>query len=402
MIISSRQAHIGADRQVQRRITALMRAISDRIGGVLVRLAGEDGVLSLADLDTLKTATRESVESQFVQRERVEGDALAAERARLEGLITQGRGELRGASQAEQARISARVYQLGERLRQLTASGVIYVALRAGHPVTPYARIIMDGAEAVTRGVITRHASEMQRLLRDAPDVLRWLNGPVRIPFRDTFMTHQPIGLWRDVRGYTLSDRIWRTNEQTIARIDALLADGITRGRAAVDIAKDLERFLLPTRRRVVTRTPYGTIGSFDARRLARSEITRAASLSTYVAGVTNPFVTRARYHLSGVHDPKNCDGSCDNHAAEDQANGGFPPGEVPLPMIDTHPQCMCYITHETADLEQVIGSLREQMNEDLVSGFQVPGEPPVTPILVDLLVSVLLGWAVNELVTGA
>jgi len=204
-------------------------------------------------------------------------------------------------------------------------------------------------------------------------------------------------GRYHVTRGYVLSDRIWAVSESTIARMDALLADGIAQGRAAVDIAKDLERFLLPSRRGVLTRYPYGTNGSFDARRLARSEITRAAGVSSYVAGVTNPYVVRARYHLSASHSPDRCDGSCDEHYAEDQANDGFAPDEVPVPMGDTHPQCMCYITHETADVEQVTAQLREQM-----TGGLVVTDPPVTPLAEELLIAALMGWLIETVVTGA
>lgn len=342
MRITARRGQVEAHRQAEREITALFRAIVERVSGILLQIVGVDGVVPLERGEEARQRVRAEIEPLFVIREPLGGVRLQRERDRLRTLLEQARRELEGATGRQQARLSGRVRLLSARYALLVGSGISLTALRNGRPITPYAHAVLDNAEAATRAVVEAHAAAMRTLLRDAPDVLRWLGtASVRAAgFMNPLAVHQPVTMWLDSRGYALSDRIWNTSEVTLARIDGLLADGIAQGRAAVDMARDLRQFLLPSRRGITTRTPYGTNGSFDARRLARSEITRAHSVASYASGVSNRFVVRARYHLSASHDPKNCNGTCDEHYSRDQANGGFPPDEVPLPMLDTHPQC--------------------------------------------------------------
>lgn len=169
----------------------------------------------------------------------------------------------------------------------------------------------------------------------------------------------EPILTWEDVRGYNLSDRIWNIGEVTAGQIDLLLQESIAQGTASLTLAKRLEQFLLPGRTLPRTNRPYGTDASFNAMRLARSEITRSFSISTKLAGMLNPFVTRAYYHLSAVHasDPGD---SCEAFAEESDANDGFPPDETPMPMVDTHPHCMCYLTHGVMSEDDMLELLDE------------------------------------------
>lgn len=190
-----------------------------------------------------------------------------------------------------------------------------------------------------------------------------------------------PLATWADERGYTLSDRIWSVSEVTAARIDALLAEGIAQGRSAVALARDLEAFLNPARRRIVTRTPYGAVGSFDARRLARSEITRASSVSFLEAAARNPFVVRIHHRLSASHDPAKCNGTCDALAAEDQERGGWPVDKAPVLAEETHPNCTCTQWAEVGDVDA-------QTVQDLSQGRT----PALTPLAGEVLVNLILG----------
>lgn len=393
MIVSSRAAQVAADRKAQKAISNLMRQIAERVAGVLLEWSSEDGTVPISRSRALRERVRASVEPLFVSRVRLAGDELDAEREHVEQLIARARQDLGKAKGQTRTRVLARLKMLATRGETLGA-GWALLAFRRGEPQSAYARIVLDATEQVSREVVARHAGVMREMLKQDPEIVAWLSrARADGNLFERMMRHQPVLTWPDTRGYALSDRIWQMSESTLARIDALLDEGIAQGRAAVKIAKDLERFLLPERRGVTTRAPYGTVGSFDARRLARSEITRAASMAGYASGLTNPFVVRARYHLSGSHDPKNCDGTCDQHYAEDQANGGFLPDEVPLPMLDTHPQCLCYITHEVADRTAVVARLRETMRQDLAETAG-QGAPP-SPMLVDLLVGALIGRVV-------
>lgn len=193
---------------------------------------------------------------------------------------------------------------------------------------------------------------------------------------------YEPIATWQDRRGYTLSDRIWHLSETTEERIDAVLANGMAQGRSAVAMARDLEGFLRPSRRGVTTRTPYGSSGSYDARRLARSEITRASSLAGRQARLANRFVVRTFYHLSASHkaDPGDI---CEAYAEQSEQQGGWEPGEEPLPAVDTHPQCICYNTDEVGDLFASIEAYRVDI---------VNEQAPITPLAAGPFIAWVLG----------
>lgn len=193
---------------------------------------------------------------------------------------------------------------------------------------------------------------------------------------------YEPLATWQDRRGFVLSDRVWHVSEITSARMDAIVSEGMAQGRAAVAIGRDLEPFLLPSRQGVRTRTPYGSSGSFDARRLARSEITRASSLAGRQARLANRFIIRVFFHLSASHkaDPGDI---CEEYAAQSEAQGGWEPGEEPLPAVDTHPLCICYNTDEAGDPEAVILTYRVEIDA---------GQTPFTPLAADLFTAWLLG----------
>lgn len=169
----------------------------------------------------------------------------------------------------------------------------------------------------------------------------------------------EPVLSWLDTRGYALSDRIWNVSEATAAQFDALLQDAVNRGTSALSLAKQSEQFLLPGQHLPRTDKPYGTDASFNAMRLARSEITRSHSIAAFEAAGVNPFVDRMSYHLSGSHvgDPGDL---CEEFAAESDANGGYPKDECPQPMVDTHPHCLCYITPEVIPMEDAITQIRD------------------------------------------
>jgi hypothetical protein len=160
--------------------------------------------------------------------------------------------------------------------------------------------------------------------------------------------------------GYRLSDRIWRADAKTRNMIDALLAHEIRQGTSAVKIAKLLEEFLQPERAGVKTAKPYGRWGSYDARRLARTEITAAAGRAAMGAAKANPFVGAMAWVLSPSREQ---DWPCECRA-KSEADYGMGPGVYPLeqvPDYPDHPHCMCTLRPvNTADRETVVAELRE------------------------------------------
>ena len=159
--------------------------------------------------------------------------------------------------------------------------------------------------------------------------------------------------------GYRLSDRVWRADQVTRNRIDTLLAYEIRNGTAAVDIAKLLEQYLVPGREKIRTRKPYGKDGSYDALRLARTEVTAAAGRLTMAAAEANPFTRALQWALSLSHpDGINCE--CEDNASRDS---GLGPGVYELgkvPRYPAHPHCLCHLRQVMMDTAEVVADLRE------------------------------------------
>jgi hypothetical protein len=146
---------------------------------------------------------------------------------------------------------------------------------------------------------------------------------------------YDALHLFVDRDGYRLADRIWRTDHLTRNRIDQLLAYEIRTGTAAVDIAKMLEQYLIPGREKIRTRKPYGRDGSYDALRLARTEITAAAGRATMALAEANPFTNGMLWALSLSH-PDGIDCECENNSMQDV--DGMGPGIYKLGNVPRYP----------------------------------------------------------------
>lgn len=264
-------------------------------------------------------------------------------------------------------------------------------------PLSPFARIMDRSIVKVISGVVSAHNRYLMRRLPS--DLLSYLRRgkAVRIaettpfipnPLAEYEHSHQ----WLDNRGYTLSDRIWQAGAETRRKIDILLADGIRNGNSAVNIARRLEQFLLPNRAAIRTNTPYGRDGSYDALRLARSEITLAHSRAALVSASMNPFVNKMRYNLSPAHPKIDI---CDDFAA----GSPYDLNNCPVPIASSHPMCICYLTPESTYTErQVIDMLRD----DMQSATPVYTNPSNgRDFLRELLGGVLYGLWVQMLTQG-
>lgn len=153
---------------------------------------------------------------------------------------------------------------------------------------------------------------------------------------------------WVDPNGHRLSDRIWSARQDVRRRIDQELRLGIVRGTSPVDVASRLEQFLTPTgaqaRSRVVLRPgdELGT-GSYSARRLARTELTRARAQATVEVASRIPTTRGMKWNLSNRH-PKT--DQCDINATQDRY--GLGSGVYPLtalPTLPSHPHDSCFWT---------------------------------------------------------
>lgn len=240
------------------------------------------------------------------------------------------------------------------------------------YPLANYPRILWTNIEKATRVYVEKHAGMMNRYLDQAPQLQAAMMRANRNPFREAKqVTEQVLRVfrpnplaqyesphrWVDPNGYTLSERIWRTAGNTRRKLDLFLEERITQGDGALRMSRDLEAFLQPGRQLRRTTTPYGTDVSYDAMRLARTEIARAAARANEISAAMNPFVQELEIVLSPQH---SCCDICDE-AAE---SGPWLVGEVPeryrIPM---HPHCMCHYREVLIDNPQeVLDGLRAEI----------------------------------------
>ena len=221
---------------------------------------------------------------------------------------------------------------------------------------------------------------------------------------------YNDTAIWRDTRGYTLSDRLWFARQSDRNAIDAILRGAVVSGEDPLKAARRMEDYLLPAGRPVrdpktgrlvrwkkdeagnllrdasgklipaqpkgaITRTPRSGAGSYAARRLARTEVSRAFELGGQQASALNPFVDRRRWNLSGGHDPKEDNGICARNAQG--SSHGQEPGVYFLseyPGFPAHPQDKCFGTPVTVDdTDAVIAQLR--------SDFDLGDGPPLNDV---------------------
>lgn len=180
---------------------------------------------------------------------------------------------------------------------------------------------------------------------------------------------------WIDPNGHRLSDRIWRARQDVRSQIDDVLRKAIANGTDALEVADILEQFLDPSyapvrnaggrlirnqARGIVTSAPgRAGMGSFSARRLARTEITRAHGMATIEVAKRTPFAKGVKWNLSARHPRPD---TCDRNAERDDGlgRGVYAPGNVPR--YPEHPQDLCWLGVETEpDVDKVVAGLREQ-----------------------------------------
>lgn len=275
--------------------------------------------------------------------------------------------------------------------------------------LTPFAQMLNLRMAQATYQTLQAHQRFLKAALPDelyrrlaAPTAYRQLTSELGDDERKKFMErwahlrlfspnplaqYEPMHTWVDPNGYTLSGRIWRTGVATRQRLDALITQGINEGWSARRLARSVEQFLRPDRANLRTQRPYGSDGSFDAMRLARTEITRAHGQAVIISSNLNPFVTKIDWRLSGSHRvPDICD---------DMAAGG--PYDIDkVPPYPAHPNDMCpLVSLVTTNRQQVIDDIRQALDEAAPLGIQ----PSVNPTNPEGLLTGLVGNQIAQLV---
>jgi hypothetical protein len=177
--------------------------------------------------------------------------------------------------------------------------------------------------------------------------------------------------IWaRTKNGMKLSDRIWQTSDNARENMRSIILDGVARGRDAVKVARDLQQYVKQgaatmagdypgMMARIGRRVPKDI--TYEALRLARTEMSMAFLEGTYAAGKTNPAYKGVRWLLSSSHPLPDV---CDDLASADMYGlgpGGYPAGdEPPLP----HPQCLCVASPLAENTQEFVDRLKEWLDD--------------------------------------
>jgi len=292
-----------AQAQFRRDAVVLFRDVAARISGTLLAYTNADGVIPPA------------------QEQRVRGDVGAL----VSDLFT--------------ARSSSSVYSDGR--APFAADGTT--------PLASYPRLLNEALARGIAGVVAQHYKQIQTAA--PPSVWRWLQQARPPQVREqvnvgdwgrAVARYNAPHTWVDPAGYRLSDRIWNTSTATRNRIDRMVTEAIRTGRPSTDLARELEQFLIPGRARIRTRRPYGQDASFDAMRLARTEIGRAYADMQRAAATANPYVTGMDWALSASHPRIDiCDDLATIGMSGERIRDPYPVDEAPIPIESSHPQCV-------------------------------------------------------------
>jgi hypothetical protein len=177
-----------------------------------------------------------------------------------------------------------------------------------------------------------------------------------------------------------LSQRIWRIDRDARDGITNVLLNGISTGDSAWNIAQQLEQYLGANQEcprwtstrlygRTKTQIAQGdTTGlvsspcdgrgvSYNALRLARTEIQKAHALATDRILLSQPWVEKEQIHLSAAHPETDiCD---DTVQGGHDGKGIYAVGDIELPL---HPNCLCYKTAVLMEEKEFTSQLRGWM----------------------------------------
>lgn len=140
--------------------------------------------------------------------------------------------------------------------------------------------------------------------------------------------------------GLKLSDRVWRIGENVRKNMATVVEDAVARGLDSRTLAKRVQQYMQPGKWTAMKRETRRMLGvssdvSYEAMRLARTEMSNAYHEGTILANQSAPSYLGIIWMLSGRHPlPDVC-----NDYASHNGDGFWPAGSEPtLP----HPQCLC------------------------------------------------------------
>lgn len=253
----------------------------------------------------------------------------------------------------------------------------------SGKPNSDYALLLYSAYGAVLLGVLDAHKSFIEQAV--SPQVFNWLGSANFTPSLSS--RYDPLHLWLDPKGHNLSDRIWSSALSARQKLDKYLEFNIRAGTSAARMSRDLESLLLPSRVPLRTTRPLGVNLSYDAARLARTEISRAHTEATFAAAFQNPFVESMDWALSARHPRIDvCDNLASIGMSGQRLREPYPLESAPHVIEASHPQCICNNRPYTGDVDEA--------NERLLAAFERQEQPPLTPVSDSFLTSMYGSFA--------
>lgn len=164
--------------------------------------------------------------------------------------------------------------------------------------------------------------------------------------------------------GLKVSDRIWKAANNARDAMKEIVLDGVATGEDAVSVARKLEQYVKEGKssmaedypnmmKRMGSRVPKDI--SYEALRLARTEMTSAYGEGTILSSRETPSYLGMKWALSSSHPEYDV---CDVLATAEfgQGPGVYPPGEEPK--YPAHANCLCTLIPIHEDPDDVVEKL--------------------------------------------
>ena len=174
----------------------------------------------------------------------------------------------------------------------------------------------------------------------------------------------------RTKKGLFLSDRIWEQGEKFRNTMRDIVQEAVATGQDAVKTARMLQQYVRQgamtlardypnMMKRMKGRVP-GDI-SYEALRLARTEMTAAFGEGTIAAARVSPSYIGMKWVLSHSHPMVDM---CDTLAEHDEGlgRGVYPPGDEPP--YPAHPNCLCALVSIHEDPEKFVERLKKWQDD--------------------------------------
>lgn len=206
---------------------------------------------------------------------------------------------------------------------------------------------------------VEHHAAIMRRYL--PPDLIHAFSYATVMPHELSEAQYDPLHLWLGPDGKRLSDRIWNAAGDMRRKLDEYLTQAIARQLPVEQIASGLETYLV------------NGAGSYEALRLARTEVAAAHSRAGYQAALRNPFIEKYQPFTAPSHQ---CSDQCDI----EEANGPYDLDD-PTHLPPFHPNCVDGIRWIVVDNPKAVVIRLRQQIDNAIAGARTAVTDVIGPL---------------------